>query len=126
VATRSKQQRNLEIRGKTHNNSFAVLNNIDDGILIHNAKKLDIVLAPNNEGSKEQISAMKAEERLRVCMAEAAYLAHRESLKHRECVRDDEVLDLTVIDNSRRDFESSKDAQKGQAQKRGRFKNKIK
>jgi hypothetical protein len=32
--------------------------------------------------------------------AEAAYQAHLDSLKHKECIQDDDVLDLTIIDNN--------------------------
>jgi hypothetical protein len=45
---------------------------------------------------------MKAEERLRAAVAEASYQAYLEQLKHRECVQEDECLDLVPIDNSKR------------------------
>jgi hypothetical protein len=36
------------------------------------------------------IYVFKAEERLRANIAEATYLAHLESLKHKECVQEDD------------------------------------
>jgi hypothetical protein len=76
---------------------------------LQTAQDLNISLADSVKGSKQQITAIKAEERLRASMAEAAYKAHLEKLKHKECVHD-EVLDLTVIDNDQRDFRGTLDS----------------
>jgi hypothetical protein len=76
----------LESSGNKHNISFAILNNIDDDILLRTVEKLDITLADNVEGELIQISAIQVEERLRASLPEAAYQAHLENLKHKECV----------------------------------------
>jgi hypothetical protein len=76
----------LESSGNKHNISFAILNNIDDDILLRTVEKLDITLADNVEGELIQISAIQVEEKLRASLAEAAYQAHLENLKHKECV----------------------------------------
>jgi hypothetical protein len=55
-------------------------------------------------GNKAIVSTMKAEEKLRASIAEASYLALLESLKHKECVIDDDGLDLTIIGNRHRDY----------------------
>jgi hypothetical protein len=68
--------------------------------LLRTAKELDIALADNLEGELEQISAIKDEERLRANLAEAAYQAHLDNLRHRDCCQIDEGLDMSVIDNS--------------------------
>jgi hypothetical protein len=94
--------KNLEISSTSSSNSFVVLNCIDDDILIQTTSELDIKVAEDDVGSKIIISAMKAEEKLRANIAEASYLAHLESLKHKECVRDDDGLDLAIIENSQR------------------------
>jgi hypothetical protein len=83
-----------------------ILNNIDDEVLMHTTKELDISLASSEEACRAQITAIKAEEKLRASLAEAQYQAHMEKLKQREEIHD-EVLDLSVIDNSKRDLESS-------------------
>jgi hypothetical protein len=104
MATKRKQIQNLEITGKTINNSFAILNNIDDDVLLKTTKDIEISLAKNEEGCREQITSIKAEERLRANIAEANYLAHLQKLAHKECATVEEVLDLTIIDNSHRDI----------------------
>jgi hypothetical protein len=76
----------LESSGNKHNISFAILNNIDDDILLRIVEKLDITLADNVEGELIQISAIQVEEKLRASLAKAAYQAHLENLKHKECV----------------------------------------
>jgi hypothetical protein len=43
MATKRKQIQNLEITGKTINNSFAILNNIDDDVLLKTTKALRLV-----------------------------------------------------------------------------------
>jgi hypothetical protein len=50
---------------------------------------------------------MKAEERLRAAITEATYLQHLENLKHKECIREEDVLDLTVIENNQRNVQTS-------------------
>jgi hypothetical protein len=42
MATQRKQIQNLEITGKTINNSFAILNNIDDDLLLKMTKDIEI------------------------------------------------------------------------------------
>jgi hypothetical protein len=37
-------------------------------------------------------------------LAKAAYQAHLDSFKHRECARDEDGIDLTSFDNKARDF----------------------
>jgi hypothetical protein len=38
----------------------------------------------------QQIGAIKAGERVRACIAEAAYQTHLDNLKHKECLQEDE------------------------------------
>jgi hypothetical protein len=104
LAAKRKQKQNLEVPGNQHPNSFTILNNIDDEVLIQTAKDLDIQLARNDDDIVKQVTAIKVEEKLRAAMAEAAYQAHLDSLKHKEFVRDDDGLDLNTFDNSSRDF----------------------
>jgi hypothetical protein len=53
---------------------------------------------------------MKVEERVRANLAEANYRAHLENMKNRERVQDDDVLDLTTIDNSQRNLNEESDS----------------
>jgi hypothetical protein len=39
---------------------------------------------------------------LRADLAEASYQAYLETLRHKECNRDEDILDLTIIDNEQR------------------------
>jgi hypothetical protein len=94
----------LEKTCNHHPNSFAILNNIADEVLIKTAKDLDVQLASSEEGMAKQVTAIKAEETLRAALAEAAYQAHLDSLKHREWTRDEEGLDLNPFNNSSRVF----------------------
>jgi hypothetical protein len=84
LAARRKQVLNLEVTGNKNSNSFAVLNNIDDDYHVNIAKDLGINLASDKDGCLAQISALKAEERLRADLAEANYLAHLNKLKERD------------------------------------------
>jgi hypothetical protein len=118
LATKRKMMKNLEISGTSSSNSLAVLNCIDDDILIQPASELDIKLVEHDVGSKIIISTMKAEEKLSVNIAEASYLAHLESLKHKECVKDDDGLDLAIIDNSHRDYQDPSNQRWGQKKSR--------
>jgi hypothetical protein len=106
------------------NNSFAILNNIEDTCLIRTAKELGIRLASDDEGEKQQISSIKAEERLRAYTAEAAYQAHLENLKLKECFQED-LMSLEIIDNSHREVASSPNLHK-QARKKNRNQRKHK
>jgi hypothetical protein len=90
MATKRKMKKNLETLGISSDNSFVVLNSIDDDIPIQTTRELDIKLVDDDVGSKAMIYAFKAEERLRANIAEATYLAHLESLKHKECVQEDD------------------------------------
>jgi hypothetical protein len=112
MATKRKQVQNLELPGNKSKNSLAILNDIDDVVLIKYAQDLGVHLDDSLEGSKEVISAMKAEEQLRAKVAEAAYQAHLDHLKHKECIQG-EVLDLSIIDNSQRDVVDSLDSTNG-------------
>jgi hypothetical protein len=118
LATKRKMMKNLEISGTSSSNSFVVLNCIDDDILIQTASELDIKLVEHDVGSKIIISTMKAEEKLSANIAEASYLAHLESLKHKECVKDDDGLDLAIIDNSHRDYQDPSNQARDGAKKR--------
>jgi hypothetical protein len=80
-------------------------------VLIQTAKDLEIQLAKDDEGMVKQITAIMAEEKLRAALAEAAYQAHLDSLRHRECIRDDEGLELTAFDNKARDFPKNSGSQ---------------
>jgi hypothetical protein len=51
MATKRKQHQNLELPSTTKSNYFAILNTIDDDMLLQNAKELDIALASDEEGS---------------------------------------------------------------------------
>jgi hypothetical protein len=108
MATKRKKKQNLEMSGNK-NNPFIVLNNIDNDDLIQNAKDLDISLAGDETGQKEQINAMKAEELLRSHLAEVEYQAHLENLKLKERVHEDDGIDLSIIDNNHRGLEQSYD-----------------
>jgi hypothetical protein len=118
LATKRKMMKNLEISSTSSSNSFVVLNCIDDDILIQTTSELDIKVAEDDVGSKIIISAMKAEEKLSANIAEASYLAHLESLKHKECVKDDDGLDLAIIDNSHRDYQDPSNQSRDGAKKR--------
>jgi hypothetical protein len=83
------------------------------------AKELDISLASSDETCRAQITAIKAEEKLRASLAEAQYQAHLEKLNQREKIHD-EVLDLTIIDNSKRDLDSSPGSPKDSSAKKVR------
>jgi hypothetical protein len=126
MATKRKQVQNLEIPGNNFNNSFAILNNIDDDVLVKSAKDLDITLAENEEGCYEQITAIKAEEKLRAHLAEANYLAHLENLAHNEGGNDEDILDLTIIDNSQRDVREDSDSNLNSSTKNARNQKKSK
>jgi hypothetical protein len=102
MATRRKQKQNLDNSGTKHLNPFAVLNSIDDDVLLQRTKDLDLRLAEDDTSSKAVITAIKAEEQLWAAVAEATYQDHLDSLKHKECVQEDDVLDLTIIGNSQR------------------------
>jgi hypothetical protein len=101
MATRKKQRQNLEVTGNKQINSFAILNNIADNTLVQTTIDLEINLTSDDEGRVNQITAIKAEERVRACIAEAAYQAHLDNLKLKESIQEDDVLDLTLIDNTR-------------------------
>jgi hypothetical protein len=94
LAATRKKKHNLETPGNKQPNTFAIINDVDDNVLIQTAKDLEISLDDNEVGCKEIISAMKAEERLRANLAEANYRAHLERLKHKECIQEDDILDL--------------------------------
>jgi hypothetical protein len=102
---------NLELPG-TKQNSFSVLNTIDDDVLIQNDKDLGVSLANDENGQKDVITAMKAEEVLRAQFVEAEYQAHLEKLNLKERVQDDDGLDLLVVDNSQRDLDIPSDPPK--------------
>jgi hypothetical protein len=65
------------------------------------------MLGSDGEGCKEHVSTMKAEDRLRAAIAEVTYLQHLENLKHKECIREEDVLDLSAIDNTQRNVQTS-------------------
>jgi hypothetical protein len=71
LATKKKQLHNLDPSGTSQKNAFAILNDIHDDALIKYAKDLDISLAKDEEGCRQEISATKAEEKLRGNIAEA-------------------------------------------------------
>jgi hypothetical protein len=99
LATKRKQKHNLDSSGTKISNSFAILNEVDDEILVQTAKDLGVHLA--SDDGKAQITAIKAEEMLRAILAEASYRVHLDNLKHRG-VHEDDGLDLDIIDNDRR------------------------
>jgi hypothetical protein len=99
------------VLGTKHSNSFDILNEVDDEYLVKTAKALEISLTSDDEGCKAQISAIKAEERLRANLAESTYQAHLANLKLKDRIQADEGLDLAIIDNNKRDFPSSSDSQ---------------
>jgi hypothetical protein len=110
LAATRKKKHNLETRGNKQPNTFAILNDVDDNVLIQTAKDLEISLDDNEVGCKEIISAMKAEERVRANLVEANYRAHLERLKHKECIQEDDILNLTIIDNSQRNLSGESDS----------------
>jgi hypothetical protein len=107
LAVRRKKQNNLDGLGNTSKLSFTILNNVDDESLIKTVGELGIHLANDEAGWKAQISAIKAEEMLRANLAEATYQAYLESLRHKECNRDDDILNLSIINNESRELPSS-------------------
>jgi hypothetical protein len=109
MATKRKQVQNLELSGNISKNPFAILNEIDDDVLIKSSQDLGVHLADTIEGSKLVISAMKAEEPLRAKVVAATYQAHLAHLKHKVCIQGD-VLDLSITDNSQRDVLDSADS----------------
>jgi hypothetical protein len=110
MAVKRKQKQNLDDSSNARHNSFAILNQIDDEALLVTAKELYINLAHNEEGMREQISAIKAEERARTLIAEANYKVHLSNLMHKGGAQDDDILDLTVIDNDCRDLDHPSDS----------------
>jgi hypothetical protein len=110
LAAKRKQKQNLDIPGNKPKNSFAILNDFSDEVLIQNAKELDILLASDDEGCRDQIFAIKAEERVRANLAEAIYKAYLENLKHKVCLQEDDSLDLSIIDNTQRRLVTTSDS----------------
>jgi hypothetical protein len=109
AAKRKKKQNDTTCN--TSKNCFTILNDLDDEVLMQTAKDLEISLASDDEGCKSQIMAMKAEERLRASIAEANYKAYLEKMNLKESVHDEDILDLTVIDNSQREGLEACDSQ---------------
>jgi hypothetical protein len=109
AAKRKKKQNDTTCN--TSKNCFTILNDLDDEVLMQTAKDLEISLASDDEGCKSQIMAMKAEERLRASIAEANYKAYLEKMNLKESVHDEDILDLTVIDNSQREGLEASDSQ---------------
>jgi hypothetical protein len=108
LATKRKQVLILEVLGNNNSNSFVVLNNINDEYLTDSVRDLKINLANDREGCLAQISAIKAEEKLRADLDEANYRAYLEKLRER--TQDADMLDLSIIDNNQRGFPSSSDS----------------
>jgi hypothetical protein len=119
LAARRKKVLNLEVAGNKNLNSFDVLNNIDDNYLLDTAKDLGINLASDKEGCLTQISAIKAEERLRPDLAEVNYLAHLNSLKERDQGID--MLDMSIIGNGQRGFHTTFDSNHEFSSKKARI-----
>jgi hypothetical protein len=105
LSTKRKQVLNLEASGNKNFNSFSVLNSISNDYLADAAKDLGISLANDREGCIAQITAMKAEEKLKADLAEATYNAYLDKLKER--TQDVDMLDLSKIDNIQRGIPSS-------------------
>jgi hypothetical protein len=82
-----------------------VLNSISNDYLADTAKDLGISLANDREGCIGQITAMKAEEKLKADLAEATYNAYLDKLKERTYNAD--MLDLSKIDSIQRGIPSS-------------------
>jgi hypothetical protein len=61
LAAQRKKKQNLEASGIKQTNSFAILNSVDDDVLIQIAKALDISLASNDIDYRGQITTIKAE-----------------------------------------------------------------
>jgi hypothetical protein len=73
LAATRKRIHNLETPGTKQPNYFAILNEVEDNVLLQTAKDLEISLDDNEEGCRNIISAMKAEEKVRANLAEANY-----------------------------------------------------
>jgi hypothetical protein len=101
MAARKKQKQNLDYSGTKNLNPF-VLNSMDDDVLLQRTKDLDLRLAEDDVSSKLIITAIKAEEQLCAAFVEAEYQAHLDSLKHKECIQDDDDQKMNIIDNSQR------------------------
>jgi hypothetical protein len=104
LATKRKQMHNLDPLGSSQKNAYAILNNINDDALIKSAKDLYISLPKDEEGCRQVITSIKAEEMLRANIPEAKYQTHLEHLQHMECDQDADILDLIVILNEHRDL----------------------
>jgi hypothetical protein len=118
LSTKRKQKLNLDGPGTSHANIFDILNHVDDDTLVQTTKDLDIHLESSEKGCREQISSIKAEERARVLIAEANYKVHLANLKHKEGGQDDDILDLTIIDNDVRNMNQPFDSQRNQSKTR--------
>jgi hypothetical protein len=110
MAVKRKQKLNLDGPDISQSNSFDVLNQIDDDILLQTAKELDINLAHKEEGMRKQISAIKAEEKARALIAEANYKVHLSNLMHKGDAQDEDILDLSIIDNECRELDLPSDS----------------
>jgi hypothetical protein len=91
LATKRKQMHNLDPPGTSQKNAFAILNNNPDDALIKSAKDLDIALAKDEEGCRQVIIAIKAEEMLKANIVKAKYQTHLEHLQHMECDQDADI-----------------------------------
>jgi hypothetical protein len=110
LAAARKKVLNLETAGNKQTNYFVVLNEVEDNVLLQTAKDLEISLGDNETGCRNIIYAMKAEERVRANLAEVNYKAHLENLKNSERVQEEDILDLTIIDNSQRNLDKKSDS----------------
>jgi hypothetical protein len=108
MAATRKKLHNLETPGIKQANSFAILNDVEDNVLLQTAKDVEISLNDNEEGCRNIISTMKAEERVRANLAEANYRAYLENMKNRERVQEDDILDMTI--NSHRGLNEESDS----------------
>ena len=89
----------------TVNNSFAILNSMEDDELEEIAMNCDVTLGNSEDEIAETISAMQAEEMLRGVVAETNYKLHLESKLKEQHVLEGENLILEGVTNSNRDFE---------------------
>jgi hypothetical protein len=81
LAAARKKMLDLETPGNKQSNYFAVLNEVENNVLLQTAKDLEISVGNNEIGCRNIISAMKVEERVRASLAEANYKAYLENLK---------------------------------------------
>jgi hypothetical protein len=90
-------------------NTFVVLNSVDDNILQLIAKDGDIKLGEGTEEILENICAIKLEEQTRAMLAEAQYKQRHEKMLTEKHAIEGENLTLACVENNQRGLEKKLD-----------------